>query len=96
MVTAGKFIYMKHLFIIIGLLAGGLALPGCNNSGQATQTEIATENAAATDSTQMLAYVCPMGCEGSGSNIPGKCKVCDMDLIKNVNYQVPHDSAAHQ
>lgn len=25
------------------------------------------------------AYVCPMHCEGSGSDQPGKCPVCEMD-----------------
>jgi len=29
------------------------------------------------------AYVCPMHCDGSGSDTPGKCPVCDMDYIKN-------------
>ena len=28
------------------------------------------------------AYMCPMKCEGGGSNEPGKCSVCNMDLIK--------------
>lgn len=28
------------------------------------------------------AYMCPMKCEGGGSNEPGKCSVCHMDLIK--------------
>ncbi|MCX6296165.1 MAG: hypothetical protein NTX97_08865 [Bacteroidetes bacterium] len=27
-------------------------------------------------------YVCPMGCVGSESNEPGKCKECGMELIK--------------
>ena len=29
------------------------------------------------------AYVCPMHCEGSGSEEPGKCPVCDMDYVEN-------------
>jgi len=87
---------MKYLFLIIGLLASGLALPGCSDTGKAAQTETTTESAAATDSTQLLAYVCPMRCEGSGSNQPGKCKVCDMDLIKNPDHKARPDSATHQ
>jgi hypothetical protein len=27
-------------------------------------------------------YICPMKCEGSPSNAPGKCKICGMELIK--------------
>jgi len=87
---------MKYLFIIIGLLAGSLALPGCSDTGKAAQTETTAEGAATTDSTQLLAYVCPMRCEGSGSNQPGKCKVCDMDLIKNPDHKTRPDSAVHQ
>ena len=87
---------MKKLFLIFGLLAGDLALPGCSNTDQGAKTETATESAASTDSTQLLAYVCPMGCEGSGSHVPGKCKVCDMDLIKNTNHKASPDSVAHK
>ena len=28
-------------------------------------------------------YVCPMHCEGSGSEEPGVCPVCNMDYVKN-------------
>ncbi|TAF64472.1 MAG: hypothetical protein EAZ55_11595 [Cytophagales bacterium] len=28
-------------------------------------------------------YVCPMHCEGSGSEKPGKCPVCEMDYVEN-------------
>ena len=31
------------------------------------------------------AYICPMHCEGSGSDKPGKCTVCGMDMIENPN-----------
>ena len=32
------------------------------------------------------AYICPMNCEGSASDKPGKCPVCKMDLVKNKNH----------
>ncbi len=28
------------------------------------------------------AYVCPMHCEGSGSDTAGKCPVCEMDYVQ--------------
>jgi len=28
-------------------------------------------------------YVCPMHCEGSGSEEAGQCPVCGMDYVKN-------------
>ena len=33
------------------------------------------------------AYICPMHCEGSGSDKPGKCPVCEMDYVKNDGHQ---------
>jgi rubrerythrin len=30
-------------------------------------------------------YICPMHCEGSGSEEPGKCPVCGMDYVLNEN-----------
>ncbi len=32
-------------------------------------------------------YICPNHCPGSGSDKPGKCPVCGMDLIPNPDYQ---------
>jgi hypothetical protein len=32
------------------------------------------------------AYVCPMHCEGSGSDKPGKCPVCGMDYVANTDH----------
>ena len=32
------------------------------------------------------AYICPMYCENSASDQPGKCPVCGMDLEKNPDY----------
>jgi len=29
------------------------------------------------------AYICPMHCEGSGSDKPGNCPACEMDYVKN-------------
>ena len=32
-------------------------------------------------------YICPNHCPGSGSDKPGKCPVCGMDLIPNPDYK---------
>jgi hypothetical protein len=32
-------------------------------------------------------YICPEHCKGSGSDKPGKCADCGMDLIENPNQQ---------
>ncbi len=33
------------------------------------------------------AYVCPMHCEGSGSDTEGTCPKCGMDYVANVEHQ---------
>jgi len=40
------------------------------------------------------AYICPMHCEGSGSDEPGECPVCGMDYVKNEN--MPADGHMHE
>lgn len=37
-------------------------------------------------------YVCPMHCEGSGSDSEGKCPVCGMTYVLNEDY---NESAEH-
>jgi hypothetical protein len=37
-------------------------------------------------------YVCPMHCEGSGSDSEGKCPVCGMTYVLNEDYK---ESAEH-
>lgn len=40
-------------------------------------------------------YICPMHCEGSGSDQPGICPVCEMDYELNETYIPPvQDSTA--
>ena len=72
-------------------LLPALALTSCEQK-PATTAETATEVPATTtpaDSTSTAlpvvtaAYICPMGCEGSASDQPGKCPVCKMDLEPN-------------
>ncbi|GLR17062.1 heavy metal-binding domain-containing protein [Portibacter lacus] len=41
------------------------------------------------------AYVCPMHCEGSGSDGPGKCPVCGMDYVENKDKGHDHDGHDH-
>lgn len=51
----------------------------------AAESTVGAGNAAAADSTQVVAaaFICSMGCEGSASSKPGKCPVCHMDLEPN-------------
>ncbi len=40
-----------------------------------------------TDYDYTAPYICPNHCPGSGSDKPGKCPVCGMELIPNPDYQ---------
>ncbi len=39
------------------------------------------------------AYICPMHCEGSGSDQPGNCPVCGMVYVENEEHS--HDGHGH-
>ena len=64
-----------------------LGLSGCGDRQQPTaaaRPEAAAPAApkpAATPVTEAR-YECPMGCAGSQSAKPGKCPVCEMELVK--------------
>lgn len=56
----------------------------CDNGG--TTDKVTTEQGEgekALGPEYTSAYICPMHCEGSGSDQPGKCPVCGMDYKKN-------------
>ena len=42
------------------------------------------------------AYVCPMHCEGSGSEEEGTCPVCEMDYVINEDVEHNHESSEHE
>ncbi len=73
-------------FVVIAIFAIGLTLTSCGNkSNNSTQTEQTEKQGKEYTS----AYVCPMHCEGSGSDEAGKCPVCGMDYVKNNTYACP-------
>lgn len=74
----------KNLFVLMAglLLATTLTITACGNEGGDTATE-ETEAAAEQGPEYTSAYICPMHCEGSGSDEPGKCPVCGMDYVAN-------------
>jgi len=41
------------------------------------------------------AYVCPMHCEGSGSEEVGTCPVCGMDYVANEDHESHEDHEGH-
>jgi len=68
---------MKNSIVVMLVMAGTLMLSSCGNSKtQDTQSE-KTE----TKTEYTSDYVCPMHCEGSGSDKEGTCPVCGMDYV---------------
>jgi hypothetical protein len=76
------------LLLLVTFIGLGAAFTACgNHSHDAEQGKEYTS-----------AYICPMACEGSGSEEPGKCPVCGMDYVKNENATEEghsHDGHSH-
>ena len=71
---------MKNLKLILPLFLFAMAtlVFACGDGaakGDATKTEQGKEYTSA--------YICPMHCEGSGSDAAGTCPVCKMDYVAN-------------
>lgn len=64
-----------------------------NTSSEASQTEtMEAPSESAIDTTKQgkeftSKYICPMHCEGSGSEAEGQCPVCGMDYVLNRNLE---------
>ncbi len=56
------------MFVLLG------SIVACNSNNSETNK---------TGKEYTSAYVCPMHCEGSGSDSAGTCPVCGMDYIEN-------------
>ena len=70
--------YFKIIFLFVALSATSIAISSCG--GNSTKTEQQGKE-------YTSAYICPMHCEGSGSDKAGKCPVCGMDYEKNENHK---------
>jgi hypothetical protein len=68
------------MFMSLALLGVGIAFSACGSSSSDTNTE----EQQGIEYTS--AYICPMHCDGSGSEEAGKCPVCGMDYVKNESY----------
>ncbi len=84
---------LKFKIIFVVLLAVGATFVACGDkSGKSTQSEQAAEQGKEYTS----AYICPMHCDGSGSDAEGKCPVCGMDYVQNKDHKADeHDHDDH-
>lgn len=57
-----------------------------NNSAAGSQTENTQAKPHGEGKEYTSAYVCPMHCEGSGSDEAGNCPKCGMDYVKSEDH----------
>lgn len=74
---------MKNIRILLFMAViscMSIAVSSCGSN--AAKTESATKGKEYTS-----AYICPMHCDGSGSDKMGTCPVCGMDYVKNEDHK---------
>lgn len=81
-----KFMGLLTLFFSLTLFV--LSCSGDAGSDHADHSHDATHTEAHHGEGQAYtsAYVCPMHCEGSGSEEAGKCPVCGMDYVAQAEH----------
>lgn len=76
------------VFTMILVLGFVLTTISCKKDVKKENTIIKTEKKDEKDKKEYTsAYVCPMHCEGSGSDKEGTCPKCEMDYVKNKDYK---------
>ncbi|WP_415374212.1 heavy metal-binding domain-containing protein [Patiriisocius sp. Uisw_017] len=77
---------MKTVKTILGVLVLALMLTtvSCKD---AKKEDATTKTEQAEKKEYASAYVCPMHCEGSGSDAEGECPTCGMAYVKNEDHK---------
>ncbi len=75
---------MKKYRLILVTVIVGLTMFSTSCGGTSEKEKaVNSEQSAKKGKEYTSAYVCPMHCEGSGSDEEGSCPVCGMDYVKN-------------
>ena len=69
--------YLKIILLVLAFSATSIAISSCGGNSKNT------DNTKQQGKEYTSAYVCPMHCEGSGSEEAGICPVCGMDYVLN-------------
>lgn len=73
---------MKNLlFIMMVCFSISMSLSSCGGEKQAGEKK--TEQIGEAGKEYTSTYICPMHCEGSGSDVAGDCPVCGMAYVEN-------------
>ena len=79
---------MKQVFIFM-LFAGAIFFAACagdHDHHNGDHQESGTVDKSGPEYTS--AYICPMHCEGSGSDQAGQCPECGMDYVANADHKM--------
>lgn len=71
--------------LVAFLVLASVTMTSCKDAK--TTIETTTETTQKQGSEYTSAYVCPMHCEGSGSDKEGKCGACGMAYVKNEDHK---------
>ena len=80
--------FLKSLTALLLVLCFTFAFTACGDSAATTETatETASEAPHGEGKEFTSAYVCPMHCDGSGSDTAGECPVCGMDYVAKAEH----------
>ena len=87
---------MKNSIAVFLLLAGTLVFFACGNHKEHAHDADGNHIEAKAEFTSD--YVCPMHCDGSGSDKAGSCPVCGMDYVALADHKSDgheHDEEGH-
>lgn len=73
--------HLKYILVIISFFSLVALTTSCGNKNKATTEQTKTGK------EYTSAYICPMHCDGSGSDEAGTCPVCGMDYVKNEDHE---------
>ncbi len=76
---------MKAVKTILGIMVLSLVLTTVSCKGDKKE-EATTNTEQAEKKEYASAYVCPMHCDGSGSDEEGECPECGMAYVKNEDH----------
>ena len=77
----------KILFFFFFLVSMSVAVVSCDSGETKAKTEQQGKE-------YTSAYICPMHCDGSGSDKAGTCPVCKMDYVANKEHE-SHKHSGH-
>lgn len=80
---------LRIVFLFMSMFALGLVMSSC---GAKHDHDHKTEKSGKEYTSD---FICPMHCEGSGSDKAGTCPTCGMDYVKNEKNEKANNNAKH-